>query len=263
MLNLSGWLDKNGFRCPKDPRACPLQPAFQTDLSAFEWWGQKPEVLADFHALMTGQRSTRMSWVKWYPIRERLLHGLESDSATFVDVGGSNGHDSEDFLEGFPQPKGCIVLQDLPFVIDEVKGLDPRILPMKHVFFTPQPVKGSVVVSRWIGRIDIHAGARVYYFSHVFHDWSDEQCQKTLQNVKPALKKGYSRLVINDIILPTTGASLLQAGMDINMMVTLGGIERTEDQWTELLAKKGFKILNTMVSPRGDVEGIIEAELQD
>ena len=111
--------------------------------------------------------------------------------------------------------------------------------------------------------VNVHADARVYYFSHVLHDWSDDPCRKILQNVKTAMKKGYSKLVINDIILPRTGASLLQAGMDINMMVTLGGMERTEDQWAELLAKEGFKILKTMVSPRGDVEGIIEAELVD
>jgi hypothetical protein len=49
------------------------------------------------------------------------------------------------------------------------------------------------------------------------------------------MTKGYSKLFINDIILPDVNCSLFQAGFDINMMAMHAGIERSRNQWTTLL----------------------------
>lgn len=76
------------------------------------------------------------------------------------------------------------------------------------------------------------------------------------------MTKGYSKLFINDIILPDTNCSLLQAGFDINMMAIHAGIERSRDQWSMLLAKAGFEVLQFWLPP-GDGEGIVEAALKE
>jgi hypothetical protein len=75
------------------------------------------------------------------------------------------------------------------------------------------------------------------------------------------MTKGYSKLFINDIILPDVNCSLFQAGFDINMVAMHAGIERSRAQWTTLLEKAGFEVLRFWLPP-GDGEGIVEAVLR-
>ena len=139
------------------------------------------------------------------------------------------------------------MLGDLPAVIDDIKNLDSAIGRVKLDLFKPQQI----------------VGARAYYFSHVFHDWSDEPCKAILRNLKHAFKVGYSKLLLNEFILPDTGCSSLQAGLDINMMAMRAGMERTESQWQDLLTSEGFSVVKFWLPPGGDGEGIVEAELAD
>ena len=197
---------------------------------------------------MQGIRASRPSWVEWFPIQERIIADADvttPDSVLLIDIAGGRGHDIEQLQSKFPQPEGKLVLEDLPAVIDDIKRLDPAIKRIKANFFQPQPVRG----------------ARAYYFSHIFHDWSDDPCRSILKNLKPAFKPGYSKLLLNEFILPDVGCSFLQAGFDIGMMAMHAGAERTETQWTELLASEGFKVVKFWLPPGADGEGIIEAEL--
>lgn len=71
---------------------------------------------------------------------------------------------------------------------------------------------------------------------------------------------GYSKLLINEWVLPDTNVPLYPAALDITMMVLLSGIERTETQWKELLSSVGLKIVKFWsVGPED--EGLIEAML--
>jgi hypothetical protein len=67
-----------------------------------------------------------------------------------------------------------------------------------------------------------------------------------------------SRLIIRDLILPDTGAPLFAACQDMLMMVLLAGMERTERQWTQLLADVGLEVVGFWNAVKGG-EGIIEA----
>lgn len=110
-----------------------------------------------------------------------------------VDVGGSTGYDLTIFKEAHPELPGRLIVQDLPGTIEKLdqpalkaKGIEP----MPHDFFTPEPVQG----------------AKAYYLKSVLHDWPDEQCKQILSNLKPALKAGYSRILVNELVVPDTGA---------------------------------------------------------
>lgn len=92
------------------------------------------------------------------------------------------------------------------------------------------------------------------------HDWSDEVCLKILKNTTSAMRKGYSKLLLNEFILPNQGCPLFAAGFDLQMMAMHAGQERTEQQWRALLAKAGLKVLKCWV-PEFEGEGIIETEL--
>ena len=75
------------------------------------------------------------------------------------------------------------------------------------------------------------------------------------------MEKGYSILLINDYVVPETGASIHTAAMDIQMMSLVAGIERTHSQWTKLLSLSGLSL--TRVWHSGNrFESIIEASVK-
>ena len=105
-------------------------------------------------------------------------------------------------------------------------------------------------------------GARIYYFRSIFHDWPDHQCRQILQNTVAAMTPGYSKLLINEWVLPDVGVPLYPALMDINLMALLSGMERTETQWKELLDSVGLKVVKFWTIG-AEAEGLIEAVRKD
>ena len=75
------------------------------------------------------------------------------------------------------------------------------------------------------------------------------------------MKPGYSRLLINDLVLPDQGASQMHSATDMLMFLGPGGIERTLGAWKELLDSAGLQILKIW-SDESIAEPIIEAELK-
>lgn len=96
----------------------------------------------------------------------------------------------------------------------------------------------------------------------ILHDWSDDLCVKLLQNVAAGMKSGYSTLVVEDFIVPATGAALLPAMWDMEMMSLLSAMERTERQWRTLFEKAGLEI-EGFYQPPGDGTGIILLNLAE
>lgn len=86
----------------------------------------------------------------FYPVHERLINGFKADgdSVLLVDQAGGLGHDLEALCRKLPHAPGRLILQDQAKVIDTVKAdLDPRIAPMAHDIFTPQPIQGKEIPS--------------------------------------------------------------------------------------------------------------------
>lgn len=73
------------------------------------------------------------------------------------------------------------------------------------------------------------------------------------------MKRGYSRVLINDIVLPDTGASSYQAGLDCLVMQASAN-ERTEDVWKKVISEAGLKLVKIWPDGRG-YESLVEAEL--
>ena len=73
------------------------------------------------------------------------------------------------------------------------------------------------------------------------------------------MEKGYSKLVIEDFIVPDTNCPLLPAMWDLEMLLYLSGLERTRRQWSDLLGSVDLKIEGFYLPP-GDGQGIIIAE---
>ena len=96
-------------------------------------------------------------------------------------------------------------------------------------------------------------------FRRVLHNWSDDKCRKFVANTVAAMDVEYSRILIEDRILPATGVNLNASLPDVNMMMLTAGIERTETQFRQLLHAVGLEIVKIWYSSTGVLEGIIEA----
>lgn len=141
-----------------------------------------------------------------------------------------------------------LILQDLPAVIQDAKDIDPSIQLMSHDFLTEQPVKG----------------ARAYFMHSVLHDWPDDICRKIMGRLADAMKPGYSKLLIFECVIPRTGAYWEATAGDVLMMTQLSALERTEDQWRQLIEGSGLglKIVQFWASGQSDVENVIEVGLK-
>jgi hypothetical protein len=81
------------------------------------------------------------------------------------------------------------------------------------------------------------------------------------------MQPGYSRLLINEYVVPDVGASWSVTSMDW-LMLALGAVrERTERDWNQLLRSVGLRIVKIWVCEgKGDEGGqgtecLIEAEV--
>ena len=75
------------------------------------------------------------------------------------------------------------------------------------------------------------------------------------------MTKGYSKLLINEMVVPPKGASVIATESDLNVMAVVAGMERTEKQWYALLESVGLQITKIWTKAE-DSESIIEAELK-
>ena len=89
---------------------------------------------------------------------------------------------------------------------------------------------------------------------------SDDKCGIILKHTAEAMRRGHSRILINDWVLPYQGCPLYPATMDLNMMALSLGTERTERHWNALLNSAGLKIVKIWgIGP--EMESLIEAVL--
>jgi hypothetical protein len=118
---------------------------------------------------------------------------------------------------------------------------------MSHDFLTEQPIKG----------------ARAYFMHSILHDWPDDVCKDILSRLADAMKPGYSKLLIFECVIPPTGAYWEATAGDILMMTQLSALERTEDNWRQLIEGSGLslKIVKFWKCGQSDVENLIECEL--
>lgn len=210
-----------------------------------------------FNSYMSAYRAGKISWLDpgFFPVQERLLGQFnpQHSDVLLVDVGGGLGHDLRALREKHPGLPGRLVLQDRAEVIHQPSttteaaagdGTAAAFEAMAHDFFTPQPVRG----------------ARAYYLHSVLHDWGDDDCVKILAALRPAMRAGYSTVLINELVVPSQKAEWPVTSMD-HLMLVLGAMrERTEAEWRGILKRAGLKVLKIHSVEMGS-ESLIEAEL--
>jgi hypothetical protein len=90
-------------------------------------------------------------------------------------------------------------------------------------------------------------GAAVYLLKSVLHDWDDAHAVELLQRCSGALTAPGARLVIVERIAPervsATPRHVEICASDLNMLVHLGGRERSVAEFSGLLARAGLRVI--------------------
>jgi demethylsterigmatocystin 6-O-methyltransferase len=84
-------------------------------------------------------------------------------------------------------------------------------------------------------------GARIYYMRNIIHDYPDDKAVIILKNTIAALAPD-SVILIDDMVLPDSGAHWQATQLDLTMMTALASMERTQVQWYALTENSGLKI---------------------
>lgn len=234
-------LAERNYKAPTKESGTPYKWAHGEEL--WTWLGAHPDRALNMVAGMRSHNAGNVSGDA-YPFGEELAKlNLKEDDVAIVDIAGGQGHIMEEVRQRNPEIKGRFIVQDLPSTFEAVSTPPVGVEFMPYDIFTPQPVKN----------------ASIYYYRHILHDWSDGDCTKFLEQVVPLLKEQpKSKLLLVDLVLPDTNATMQEAIRDITMF-PVGGLERTETQWSELLAKSGLKIKKVW---RGsEPEACVECEL--
>lgn len=229
-----------------------------------------PRLLDAFNVAMANWNVGHKDWCDFYPVLDRLGHEASRDPSAvmMVDVGGGLGHQAAALKRKFPKLPGRFIVQDLAQSLPSSPPDGVEV--MEHDFFAKQPIKGrySLLVPRMAPenchKTDLciaKPGARCYYLRYITHDWPQELNVQICTRLREAMTPGYSRLIINDWIVPETNPSKFMVAQDMNLMTALGGMERTLPLHREYLEQAGLKI--TQVFYPGDriSEAVIEAEV--
>jgi hypothetical protein len=212
------------------------EPAFRHlhGVDHWEYNARHPEAGAVFDAAMTSRSLQE---------RDAVLAGYDfSGARTVVDVAGGHGALLAGILAANPRARG--VLFDQPHVVADAEpalrdaGVADRCALVGGSFFEAVPDGGDVYVLKFI-----------------VHDWDDAQASAILRTCRRAMTPEARLLVVEQVIAPGNAHDPGKYA-DLNMLVMLGGQERTADEFATLYEAAGFRL--TRVTPIAAGVSLIE-----
>jgi predicted O-methyltransferase YrrM len=205
----------------------------------FEYNRRHPEDQALFDQLMTSQ--TR-------PVARAVAGKYDFKSmASIIDVGGGQGVSAIEILTAHPHLKGAVF--DQPAVAAKAAaaiaeaGLSERCEAIGGDFFASVP-----------------DGHDAYVLKYVLHDWDDAECIAILSSCRRAMG-AVGRLLVVEAIMSAGNEPSFGKTQDINMLINVGGGERTEAEYRALYKAAGFELTRS-IPVMGDLHIIEGVPLQ-
>jgi ubiquinone/menaquinone biosynthesis C-methylase UbiE len=204
-----------------------------------DYYQQNPEDAKNFDAAMKGALT----------LSDRSIIGAYdfSDFNKVVDIAGGGQGDGE-LIASILQKNQAVtgVHFDAPMRIEEAKAA----IANKSVGDRCELVGGDFLES-------VPAGGDAYIVKNLIHDYDDIKAGKILSNLRQAISENGKLLVVEMIVPPGNEPSLAKI-LDVEAMImTPGAIERTAEEYRQLLAKSGFEVNQSI--PTKSPMSIIEA----
>ncbi|MCI3270247.1 methyltransferase [Streptomyces cylindrosporus] len=198
----------------------------------FEHFARDEETAAVFHTGMAAMSD---------PENEPIAAVCELPATgTVVDVGGGHGGLLLEVLRRHPALKG--VLYDQGHVL------------AGHRLDTEE------TAGRWsLAEGDFFTGAPAgdaYLLKRILHDWEDDRCVTILDHCRRAMAPG-GRILVVDAVVPRGNAPHQAKTLDLLLMASLVGRERTEADFAELFTAAGLRLARVLPTPT--VLSVVEA----
>jgi hypothetical protein len=150
-------------------------------------------------------------------------------------VGGGHGLLLATILRAHPAMRG--VLFDRPEVVAgaalEEAGVADRCEVVGGDFFA-----------------DVPPGGDAYLLRQIVHDWDDAEAAVILANCRRALRPPGRLLVVERAVAADYRQALPELHLDMEMLVNLGGLQRTDSEYAALFVATGFRL--SRIVPLGD-----------
>ncbi|MFX0575408.1 methyltransferase [Nocardia nepalensis] len=160
-----------------------------------------------------------------------------------VDVGGGSGYLLAAILRAAPCANGVV------YDLDSATATTAEIFDRAGVADRGAIENGSFFDSA-------PPGADAYVLKHIIHDWPDEPAGKILRSVRAAIAP-HGRLLLIECVVPPRNRAHFSLWLDLEVLLSIGGRERTAAEYADLLARGGFR-LRRVVATAGP-HSIIEA----
>ncbi|HEX6348441.1 MAG TPA: methyltransferase [Candidatus Dormibacteraeota bacterium] len=153
------------------------------------------------------------------------------------DIGGGQGHLLDALVEAQPEVRG--ILFELP-----------------EVARTARPVEGVEIVAGDF-LVDALPLADAYVLMNVIHGWDDDSASRILSSVAHAGRSSRSTVLIFESVMPEGREPHPSRTLDVLMLASTGGRERTLTEYSRLLGSAGLALVGSTPLPTGF--SIIEA----
>ena len=200
----------------------------------FDYFAANPEQAEIFNRAMTDMSTG---------VAPAIVEAYDfSGFDTLADIAGGHGYLLAQVLKANPQLKG--ILFDVPPVIAgaaamlEKEGVADRVEKVSGDFFASVPQ------------------ADAYMMKHIIHDWDDERSIKILSNINAAMT-AHGKVLIIETVVPPGNEPNYSKLLDLEMLASPGGLERTAEEYRDLLAGAGLRL--TRIVPTRSPFSIIEA----
>jgi hypothetical protein len=193
----------------------------------FELFAEQPAQAETFQKAMTGNSVVAA---------QSILGAYDfAGIKRLADVGGGHGLLLASILRRYPDMQG--VLFDLPEVVASV--------PQERL----EALRGRFRIEAGSFFERVPPGCNAYMMKHIIHDWSDEHCLTILRLIRAQLPKEGRLLVCEQVLWDDPGPSPTKM-LDIEMLVmTVGGRERTPQEFGTLFASAGLKLGRVVKTP--------------
>jgi hypothetical protein len=203
-------------------------------MTVWEYRAEHPEDRAIFDTAMTALSAG---------VVDAVVRGYDfSPLHVLVDVGGGEGSLLAAVLKANPHLRG--ILFDQPGVTAEAGPL----LQKAGVAGRCEIVSGSFFDA-------VPAGADAYLLKSILHDWDDAEAAAILRRCREAIADSGKLLVVERVIRAGNEPDAVKFS-DLNMLVMLGGRERSADDFRGLFSAAGFDL--TRIVPTDTDFNIVE-----
>ena len=165
------------------------------------------------------------------------------DGSTVVDVGGGTGALLASILRAYPRARG--ILFEQAGVIDRARDL-----------LTAAGVVDRCTMEAGSFFARVPDGGDVYVLKSILHNWDDLRSAAILRNCRSVMPR-HARLLIVERVVPEGNEPSEAKLFDINMLVMLGGLERTTSEYRDILRAAGFDLIR--VIPTGAPVSVLES----